>query len=397
MQSVTVLGATGVIGTETLDVLRRHKNEFFIHALATRSASERLFDLCVEFKPKFVAIAEELKVAEFKDTLRRHSTETTVLVGSEAIVDICSNPEVDIVVTGISGGVGLKPTVAAIRAGVRVAVANKEPIVMLGPLVRREVKLSGAIVLPVDSEHNAIFQCCASAGEQYRTFNRIPSLKRILLTGSGGPFLDTPLNQLSDITPEQAVAHPIWPMGAKISVDSATMMNKGLEIIEARWLFEATHDQIQVVIHPQGVVHSMVEYEDGSVIAELATPDMRVPISNALFWPNRGASGAPFLNITDLQSLEFRPPDWERFPCLKTAAEVSKLDGTLSVVLNAANEVAVDAFLSKKARFTNIVDTVCYCVDKMASESVESIDQILEVDQTAREVAREYLSTLIHK
>ncbi len=393
MQRVTLIGATGVIGTLTLDVIRLHREKFSLYALTARTPNDKLLDLCIEFGPNYVVIEKQSDVADFESRLRREKVATSVLAGELALEEICGSREADIVVTGVVGAAGLKPTVAAIRAGIRVMVANKEPIVMLGPLVRKEVKASGATVLPVDSEHNAIFQCCASSSGTYLPFNPIPGLRRILLTGSGGPFRTLPLDQFSDITPEQAVAHPVWTMGAKISVDSATMMNKGLEIIEARWLFDPSPDQIEVIIHPQGVVHSMVEYEDGSVVAEMATPDMRVPIANALFWPDRADGGAEALDVANLPSLQFLPPDWERFPCLAIARDVSYLDGTSSVVLNAANEVAVDSFLRHAARFTDIADTVRHCVEGTPDEPVESLEQILQVDLETRRIASDFIAS----
>lgn len=396
MQSVTVLGATGVVGGLALDIIRMHRERFSVHALVARSLSPALIALCQEFNPSYVVVTEPRDSGpdELNAQLRASGCSSEPLVSMQACVDVCSHQDAGMVVTGMVGAAGLLPTVAAIRAGLRVLIANKEPVVMLGPLVRQEAKKSGALVLPVDSEHNAIFQCCASSAQQYQPFNPIPGMRRILLTGTGGPFRTMPLSDLPDITPEQAVAHPVWKMGAKISVDSATMMNKGLEIIEARWLFDAPSDVIEVVIHPQGTVHSMVEYDDGSVIAELATPDMRVPVANAMFWPERVASGSGFLDFADMPALQFEQPDWERFPCLSVAKEVSRLDGTSSVVLNAANEVAVDAFLHGRARFTDIAGAVGHGVETIANERVESLDQVIEVDREARNVTSQFIDSL---
>ena len=391
MRTINILGATGSVGQQTLDVVRLHPDEFSVSTLTARSASETMVKLCAEFQPEYAVVSDE-ETASLQTELSLRKITTQVIPSSE--LENCQHLfDVDVTVTGVTGAAGLRPTLQAVRAGKTVLVVNKEPVVMLGPMLHKEVRKYGTTILPVDSEHNAIFQCAASAtGSRYEPFFPIPGLRRILLAGTGGPFREVDLDLLKDITPEQAVAHPIWNMGAKISVDSATMMNKGLEIIEARWLFDTQADQINVIVHPQGIVHSMVEYQDGSVIAQMGTPDMRIPIANALFWPERKESGAPYLNLTDIQGLTFEPPDYKRFPCLKLAGDVVREGGTSATVMNAANEVAVDAFLSRKLRFTDISSLVHRCVERLGDENVENIEMILEVDTITRQIAGEYIS-----
>ena len=390
MRTILILGATGSVGQQTLDVVRLHPDQFKVSTLTARTASETLVRTCEEFKPEHVVV-EGGEVVELESRLKDRKIAAEVVPASD--LENCQHLfDVDITVTGVTGAAGLRPTLQAVRAGKTVLVVNKEPVVMLGPMLHQEVRKYGTTILPVDSEHNAIFQCSGSAtGERYEPFSPIPGLRKILLAGTGGSFRETDLHLLNDITPEQAVAHPIWSMGAKISVDSATMMNKGLEIIEARWLFDADADQIQVVVHPQGIVHSLVEYLDGSVIAQLGMPDMRIPIANALFWPERKESGAPFLDLMSISALTFEPPNFNRFPCLRLAEEVARKGGTSATVMNAANEVAVDAFLSHRLRFTEISDLVEKCVDRLGDEKVENIEKILEIDTITRQIASQYV------
>ncbi|MDE0308841.1 MAG: 1-deoxy-D-xylulose-5-phosphate reductoisomerase [Acidiferrobacterales bacterium] len=390
MRTILILGATGSIGQQALDVVRLHPDRFRVCTLTARTASETLLQSCDEFRPDFVVVGDQ-DVAGLESQFKDRGIRAQVVPASE--LKHCQHLfDVDITVTGVSGAAGLHPTLQAVRAGKTVLVANKEPVVMLGPMLHQEVRRYGTTILPVDSEHNAIFQCTGSAAaDRYEPFYPIPGLRRILLAGTGGPFRETDLDLLESITPEQAVSHPVWNMGAKISVDSATMMNKGLEIIEARWLFDATPNQIQVVVHPQGIVHSMVEYLDGSVIAQLGMPDMRIPIANALFWPEREASGAPFLDLMSVNSLTFEPPDLNRFPCLRIAGEVARMGGTSATVMNAANEVAVDAFLAGRIKFTEISTLVDRCVIELGDESVENIEKILELDKITREIAVRYI------
>ncbi len=390
MRTVLILGATGSIGQQTLDVVRLHPDDFKVTTLTARTASETLIRTCHEFRPEHVVV-EDGEVGKLESELSDRKISADIVPSSE--LENCQHLfDVDVTVTGVTGAAGLRPTLQAVRAGKTVLVVNKEPVVMLGPMLHQEVRKYGTTILPVDSEHNAIFQCSGSAtGERYEPFFPIPGLRRILLAGTGGPFRETDLDLLKNITPEQAVAHPIWNMGAKISVDSATMMNKGLEIIEARWLFDADADQVQVVVHPQGIVHSMVEYLDGSVIAQLGMPDMRIPIANALFWPERKESGAPFLDLTSISALTFEPPNFDRFPCLRLAEEVVRKGGTSATVMNAANEIAVDAFLSHRIRFTEISDLIEKCVDRLGDEKVENIEKILEIDTITRQIAGQYV------
>ncbi len=386
-RTLTILGATGSIGQQTLEVVRLHRDKFSVCALTAMRGSKSLAKLCHEFEPDFALVASNQEAARLRDRLNGGHLQTQVLVDhNQAELDPVYSA--DVVVTSIVGAAGLQPTLRAIRAGNQVLITNKEPVVMLGAMLRDEVRKSGANVIPVDSEHNAIFQCCSSkTGGHYECFFPVHGLKRILLTGSGGPFRSVDINTLKDITPEQAVAHPVWNMGPKISVDSATMMNKGLEIIEARWLFDTPASQIDVVVHPQGTVHSMVEYSDGSVLAQMGTPDMRIPLTFGLFWPDRMASGAPRLDIFTLAAMSFEPPDYARFPCLKIAREIAACEGTAPTVMNAANEVAVDAFLTRRIRFTDIYEVIAACVEQMGNEPSDSIERIVEVDRLARGIA----------
>ncbi len=397
MRTLTVLGATGSIGQQTLDIVRRYPEEFRIRALTARRGSDALARLCREFEPEFAVVSCAHEATLLRGKLNAVNRSIEVLAdGCESESD--SIYDADVTVTSIVGAAGLKSTLRAVQAGNTVLVTNKEPVVMLGPILRNEVRRHGTTIIPVDSEHNAIFQCCFShERKHYECFYPIAGLRRILLTGSGGPFRSTSLNALRDVTPEQAVAHPVWSMGPKISVDSATMMNKGLEIIEARWLFDTPVAQIDVVVHPQGIVHSMVEYLDGSLLAQMGTPDMRIPLSFGLFWPRRLPSGAARLDVFNMPAMNFEPPNFERFPCLKIASEVAECEGTAPTVMNAANEVAVEAFLDARIHFTDISTVVAYCVDRLGNSAGESIDQVMEADQIAREIANEKVSQLTGK
>ena len=393
-KKLTILGATGSIGQQTLDIVRLHGDEFELCALTAMRGSDTLAKLCIEFKPTYAVVGNDEEAFALRTKLSGAKLPTQILVDRNQ-AELQPIYDVDVVVTSIVGAAGLPSTIRAIEAGTTVLISNKEPVVMLGSILREEVRKHGATVVPVDSEHNAIFQCCSSkSGGRYECFFPIDGLQRILLTGSGGPFRTIDLKRLPDITPEQAVAHPIWSMGPKISVDSATMMNKGLEIIEARWLFDTPVDQIDVVIHPQGIVHSMVEYLDGSVLAQMATPDMRVPLTFGLFWPRRMQSGADRLNVFDMAEMSFEPPDYERFPCLALARSVADSQGAAPTVLNAANEMAVAAFLESRIRFTEIYSVIADCVDTMGDQPSESIAQVLEVDHLARNIAKQKITKL---
>ena len=392
-RSIAIWGATGSIGQQTLDVIRRHPHEFEVFALTARSASDQLIRSCEEFRPRF-AVVRDHAVSELVSKLKGVNSKTAVLSyrDQSALTEIYA---AQVTVTAVTGAAGLDSVVESIRAGSRVLIANKEPVVMLGRLLQDLIHKHGTAVLPVDSELNAIFQCSGGlSGGQFQPFQKIAGLRRILLTGSGGPFLKTDLDALIHVTPQQAVAHPIWSMGAKISVDSATMMNKGLEIIEVRWFFDTPPEKIKVVVHPQGIVHSMVEYEDGSVLAQLGSPDMRIPISNTLFWPDRRSSGAEFLNLTQLSGLNFQKPDFIRYPCLKLAHAVARAGGTSAAVMNASNEEAVAAFLSSKIHFPCIARVVRESVERLGDHRVESIEHIQAADAQARIVARESIQKM---
>jgi len=386
---VTILGSTGSIGTNTLDVVQRHADRFRVVALTANQNVEGLFRQCVTHEPDFAVMADPEAAERLSDRLRSAGRPVEVLAGMAGLERVAALPEVDCVMAAIVGAAGLLPTLAAARAGKRVLLANKEALVMAGPLFVAAVRQGGAELLPIDSEHNAIFQCLPPgfAAEGLDA----AGVRRILLTGSGGPFRVTPLDRLPDATPEQACAHPNWSMGRKISVDSATMMNKGLEVIEAHWLFGAAPARIEVVVHPQSVVHSMVEYRDGSVLAQLGHPDMRTPIAHALAWPHRMASGAAFLDFSRLQ-LEFQAPDFARFPCLRLAFAALEAGGTAPAVLNAANEVAVRAFLERRIRFTEIAVVVERALERVVPRAADALAPILEADALARSAAGEWVA-----
>ncbi len=384
MIGVTILGSTGSIGTNTLDVIARHSDSYQVIALTANSQVERMFAQCSEFKPKYAVMVDEAAAAALESQLKSAGLDTEVLVGTDGLVSVASLPEVDCVMAAIVGAAGLLPTLAAARASKRILLANKEALVMSGQIFMDEVKKHNAVLLPVDSEHNAIFQ---SMPDSYQGNMEESGVRQILLTASGGPFRTIALSELESVTPEQACAHPTWVMGRKISVDSATMMNKGLEVIEARWLFNAEPSQIQVVIHPQSVIHSMVDYVDGSVLAQLGSPDMRTPIANALAWPKRIEAGVAKLNLFDVARLDFEMPDFDRFPCLRLAYEALEQGGTASAILNAANEVAVAAFLNRKLKFTAIAAVIERTLTSIQSTSITSLDQVLEADREARQFA----------
>jgi 1-deoxy-D-xylulose-5-phosphate reductoisomerase len=385
---ITVLGATGSIGVSTLDVLARHPDQFQVLALSGHRQVELLAEQCRKFRPAYAVVAG---VAEAKRLagLLADVPETEILHGPQALETIASLPDVDAVMAAIVGAAGLAPTLAAARAGKRVLLANKEALVMAGAVFMAEVRRSGALLLPIDSEHNAIFQ---SMPHGYAGDMRHGGVRRILLTASGGPFRTTPHAQLQTVTPEQAVAHPNWSMGRKISVDSATMMNKGLEVIEAHWLFNAPADSIEVVIHPQSVIHSLVDYIDGSVLAQLGNPDMRTPIAHALNWPHRIDSGVSPLDLFTVGQLNFERPDPVRFPCLELAYRALRAEGNAAAVLNAANEVAVAAFLERRLSFLGIADLIAATLDAVPQQELPDLDAVIDADRRGREMATELLS-----
>ncbi len=383
-RGVTLLGSTGSIGMSALDVLARHPQRYRVVALAARSQADKLFEQCRQHQPEVAVMLDADAADHLRERIRSAGLATTVMAGASALEEIARDERSSIVVAGIVGSAGLQPTLAAVRAGKRVLFANKEPLVMCGQLFIDEARRSGAQLMPVDSEHNAIFQCMPAG---YRPGEHRPEVKRIFLTCSGGPFRQTPAAELARVTPEQACAHPNWVMGRKISVDSATLMNKGLELIEACWLFHVSPDQVEVVIHPQSIIHSAVSYADGSVLAQLGNPDMRTPIAHALAWPERIEAGVPALDLLSLGRLEFGAPDLDRFPCLRLAQAAARDGGTAPTVLNAANEVAVQAFLDRRIGFTDIAVLIEDVRRRLPVRQDVTLDSILAEDARARETA----------
>ena len=385
---ITVLGATGSIGVSTLDVISRHPDRFEVIALTGHARIEALAAQCRRFRPAYAVVGDPEAAKRLTGMLDDDAV-TEVLHGPRALCEVACLPEIDAVMAAIVGAAGLPPTLAAARAGKRVLLANKEALVMAGAVFMAEVHRAGALLLPIDSEHNAIFQSMPGdyAGNMARG-----GVRRILLTASGGPFRETPVEQLQSVTPAQAVAHPNWLMGRKISVDSATMMNKGLEVIEAHWLFNAPADRIEVVIHPQSVIHSLVDYADGSVLAQLGNPDMRTPIAHALAWPERIDSGVAPLDLFAIGQLNFERPDGKRFPCLDLAYRALRAGGNAAAVLNAANELAVEAFLDGRLPFLAIADTIAATLDQVPRAELPDLEAVLETDRRARLVAAEILA-----
>ncbi len=386
MIGVSILGSTGSIGLSTLDVIARHGEQFYVVGLSANKDVARLVEQCLHWRPRYAVMADKAAARELAERLRLPCPETEVLVGVEGLEVIAAAPEAQYVMAAIVGAAGLLPTLAAARAGKRVLLANKEALVMSGQILIDAVRDHGAELLPIDSEHNAIFQCLPpgfSAG-----LAKV-GVSRILITASGGPFRTLPLEKLRDVTPTQACAHPNWVMGQKISVDSATMMNKGLEVIEAHWLFSATQEQIEVVLHPQSVIHSLVQYVDGSVLAQLGNPDMRTPIAHALAWPERMSSGVEALDLFKVARLDFERPDLDRFPCLRLAQEALQSGGTATTILNAANEEAVAAFLDRRLRFTDIARVIGNTLEAMPIEQATNLQAILDADAQARHWSRQ--------
>ena len=388
MNGVSILGSTGSIGLSTLDVIRRHPDRFRVAGLAADRNDGRLLEQCLEFRPALAAMASPEAAERLADGVRRHGLPTRVEAGPEGLARVAALEEARLVMAAIVGAAGLEPTLAAATAGKRVLLANKESLVCAGRLLTDAVAANGATLVPIDSEHNAIFQCLPQAGPPGRC---PPGVRRILLTASGGPFRTASTAELEEVTPEQAVAHPNWSMGPKISVDSATLMNKGLELIEACWLFGVTPRQVEIVVHPQSVIHSMVEYVDGSVLAQLGNPDMRTPIAHALGWPERIESGVESLDLVAVGRLSFERPDEGRFPCLRLARESAEAGGTAPAVLNAANEVAVAAFLAGRLNFTGIARVIESVLQRHDVRPVTSLASVLEADAWARSAARDAL------
>ncbi|RYJ61367.1 1-deoxy-D-xylulose-5-phosphate reductoisomerase [Pseudomonas songnenensis] len=386
---ITVLGATGSIGLSTLDVIARHPDRYRVFALTGFSRLAELRSLCIKHRPDYAVVGDEVQAATLQEQLRSDGVLTRVLSGEGGLSEVAAHPEADVVMAAIVGAAGLKPTLAAVQAGKRVLLANKEALVMSGALFMQALRDSKAVLLPIDSEHNAIFQCLPS---NYAQGLAAVGVRRILLTASGGPFRDVAPQLLANVTPEQACAHPNWSMGRKISVDSASMMNKGLELIEACWLFDARPQQVEVVIHPQSVIHSMVDYVDGSVLAQLGNPDMRTPIAHALAWPERIDSGVSALDLLQVGRLDFQTPDDLRFPCLRLARQAAETGGTAPAMLNAANEVAVDAFLNRRIRFTEIASIIDDVLNREAAVATACLEDVLAADRQARKGAETWLS-----
>lgn len=388
-QVLTILGATGSIGVSTLDVVGRHPDRYEIFALSAHRQVEKLAALCLQFRPKIAVVAGESEAQKLR-ALLSSAPDIEVLHGAVALEQIAAAPEVTTVVAAIVGGAGLGSSLAAARSGKRVLLANKEALVMAGDIFIKTLRDSGGVLLPIDSEHNAVFQSLP-VGFDYGL--KHCGVRKVILTASGGPFRNTPREALRNVTPDQACAHPNWAMGRKISVDSATMMNKGLEVIEASWIFGVGAERIDVLIHPESTIHSMVQYEDGAVLAELGNPDMRTPIAHVLAYPERIASGVNSLDLVKTGKLTFEAPDLERFPCLKLAYDALRAGKNASVTLNAANEEAVAAFLDGKLSFDRIPDVVAECLDSVPGMQLNSLEDILAADRIARQAAHRVLDT----
>ena len=390
-QVLTILGSTGSIGESTLDVVSRHPEKFRVFALAGHKQVEKLAAQCQTFRPEYAVVADAEHAARLEALLKRDGAATQVLHGAQALVDVASADEVSGVMCAIVGAAGLPSALAAAQKGKTIYLANKETLVVSGALFMETARANGAAVLPIDSEHNAIFQVLP---RDYTGRLNEHGIRSIILTASGGPFLTADLGTFDSITPAQAVKHPNWSMGRKISVDSATMMNKGLELIEAHWLFNCPPDKLEVVIHPQSVIHSMVRYRDGSVLAQLGNPDMRTPIAYCLGLPERIDSGVGDLDFDALSALTFQKPDFDRFPCLKLAYEAMNAGGTAPCVLNAANEAAVAAFLDGQIKFTDIAKTVAHCLAQDFSDDLGNIENLLAQDAITRRQAQEFIAAL---
>ena len=380
--NLAIFGATGSVGASTLDVAARHGGRYRVFALSAHASADALLELCRRHRPRYAVLSGVAENPALKGRFAEHGCE--LRFGPDALEFIAAHRETEAVMAAIVGAAGLASTLAAVRAGKRVLLANKEALVMAGPLVTAAARASGAQILPVDSEHNAVFQCLGNSR----------GVRKIVLTASGGPFRSASAESLGTVTPEQACAHPNWVMGRKISVDSATMMNKGLEVIEARWLFDVAPERIEVLIHPQSIVHSLVEYLDGSMIAQLSNPDMRVPIAHALAWPERIDSGARSLDLAAIKSLSFEKPDLNRFPCLGLAYEALRSGGTAPAVLNAANEVAVEAFLARRLPFTGIADVIADTLAAVPARAADDLAAVMAADAEARSAASNRILTI---
>lgn len=394
MINISLLGSTGSIGKNTLDVLARSPEKFNVFAVSAQRSRAELLQQCLRFQPRYAVMANPEFAVGLQQELFQHGCQTELLIGDDALSQIAAHPEVDYVLAAIVGAAGLLPTLAAVRAGKRILLANKEALVMAGALFMQEVQQHKALLLPVDSEHNALFQAMPA---NYVTGNKPAGVKRLIITASGGPFRQTPLDQLSHVTPDQACAHPNWAMGRKISVDSATMMNKALEVIEAHWLFNIDPGAIAVLLHPQSIIHSLVEYRDGSVLAQLGNPDMRIPIAHVLGWPERIISGANSLDLLTIGQLDFAPLCSQRYPALGLAYQALQQGGTATAILNAANEVTVNAFLEQQVGFTDIVRINAQVLAAIPSVPTDSIATVLAADQQARRLATELIQPIANR
>ncbi|MGB5199075.1 MAG: 1-deoxy-D-xylulose-5-phosphate reductoisomerase [Sedimenticolaceae bacterium] len=392
MRSVAILGSTGSVGVSTLDVIARHPDRYRVVALSANTDVQGMLAQCRQFLPQLAAMADPPSAQALETALQAEGLAVDVLAGTAGLAAVATHPDATDLMAAIVGAAGVVPTLAAVRLGRRILLANKEALVVSGALFVAAANASGAQILPIDSEHNAIFQCLPA---DYALGLDAIGVERILLTASGGPFRQRSLAELHAVTPAQACAHPNWEMGRKISVDSATMMNKGLEVIEARWLFDARPEQIDVVVHPQSVIHSMVQYVDGSVIAQLGNPDMRTPIAQALAWPQRHSSGVAGLNLFDVARLDFEPPDLQRFPCLRLAFEAVAAGGTAPAVLNAANEVAVSRFLAGELGFTQIAQTVERTLAAYPQGPADDLEDLLAADAEARMLAEQQILQVV--
>lgn len=390
-QKVTILGATGTIGLQTLDVIALHPDRYQVFALTAHANYQRLFELCIQHKPTFAVLLQQNQAKALALLLKNAGSTTIVLEGENALAEVSAHNETDIVMAAIVGAAGLLPAIAAAKAGKKVLLANKETLVMAGNLFMDAVSKGNATLLPIDSEHNAIFQVFPT--DARASFSQA-GVKRIILTASGGPFRNASVDDLNQVTREQALNHPNWVMGPKITIDSATLMNKGLEVIEAHWLFNAAPQHIDVVIHPQSIIHSMVEYVDGSVLAQLGNPDMRTPIAYGLGYPERIQSNVASLDFLSMAKLEFYAPDLIKFPCLRLAYDALKVGGTAPATLNAANEIAVQAFLAQQIRFMDIPNIIESVLNATLTEQVESIEQLIQMDKAARVRAQQCVSAL---
>ncbi|MFS7251990.1 1-deoxy-D-xylulose-5-phosphate reductoisomerase [Rahnella rivi] len=395
MKQMTILGSTGSVGTSTLSVVRSNPDAFAVKALVAGCNVDVMAQQCLEFRPAYASMADEPSARALRNILTEQGVITEVLSGEKAAIELAALDDIDQVMSAIVGAAGLLPTLAAVRAGKQVLLANKESLVTCGRIFMDAVRQSQSQLLPIDSEHNAIFQSLPEAVQQQLGYASLEEngISRIILTGSGGPFRELPLNQFNDVTPDQACAHPNWSMGRKISVDSATMMNKGLEYIEARWLFNASAAEMEVIIHPQSVIHSMVRYRDGSVLAQLGSPDMRTPIAHAMAYPRRVAAGVEALDFCKMGALTFSEPDYIRYPCLQLAIEASNTGQAATTALNAANEISVAAFLNGEIRFTDIASVNRDVMEQLVSAEPGSVDEVLDIDRQSRALARQKLRT----